>query len=152
MSGTHTRHIAQTRQRPTARVAGRGRSALTLIELLVVVTVIVVLLSLLMPVLSSARNRMRALKCASNMRTVAFEFQLFAEGHTAAAAARGHEPFYMAPSVADDDGPYADNEYWLPSLRHGGQMNVAFVGGHVVSTSTPQTETWDWQFQAEVGW
>ena len=40
------------------------------------------MLSLLLPALSAVRGRMKMLKCATNLRTVAFKFQLFAEGET----------------------------------------------------------------------
>ena len=67
------------------------------------------------------------------------------------AAVRGLEPFYIAPPLLDDEGPYADGRYWMPSLRHGGRANVGFIGGHVLSSRCPEREPWDWQFQAHVG-
>jgi prepilin-type N-terminal cleavage/methylation domain-containing protein/prepilin-type processing-associated H-X9-DG protein len=250
------------------------RRGLTLIELLVVVAIIALLVSILAPALTSARSRMKSLKCASNLRTVGFEFQLFADGLTpegqgdsavlgperfyindfqdylygidefwdapnataatlapdestvmcpagkaqlvkragypcssaalqpeenvslavnmrlyrAAASFRGrpvlapaaatsvssrilqnpyvplmlevdgpaavaarHEPFYIAPPLDDGDrGPYSSGRYWAPSTRHAGDMNVVFVGGHVLSSQHPQRETWDWSYQPEV--
>ncbi|HEX5244770.1 MAG TPA: DUF1559 domain-containing protein [Tepidisphaeraceae bacterium] len=46
------------------------RKAFTLVELLVVIGIIAVLLAILLPVMSRARERARAIKCASNMRQI----------------------------------------------------------------------------------
>jgi prepilin-type processing-associated H-X9-DG protein len=242
--------------------------------MLVVIATIALLFSLLLPALSSARDQMKMLKCSSNLRSVAFEFQLFAEdqnpegqgdsgrgsrrgffindfqdllyridefwevpgsttgvleakneimlcpagparlikrrgfpcGNAAIgpaedvtlamnmrlyraevefhgklvlapaaathlhadvlshpyvpllldvdgerAAARGLEPFYTAPPVEGDNDPYSDGRYWMPSKRHRGRTNVAFVGGHVLSSTRPERETWDWRYQGDVG-
>ncbi len=69
-----------------------------------------------------------------------------------AATARGLAPFYTAPPLPGTSDPYADGHYWMPSDRHRGRANVAFVGGHVLSSAQPGQENWDWQFQAHVGY
>ncbi len=245
----------------------------TLIETLVVVSIIALLLSILLPALSSVRSRMKMLKCSSNMRTVALKFYLFAEGESVEgrgdsdirgrrsffindfqeslykidefwdepgtlaseliaasepmlcpagpavltkksgfpcsnrslgpaedvtlaanmrlqraeigqpdslilasssktyvpqnilshpyvplvfdvdggkAAERKIQPFYSAPAVRGSIGPYSSGQYWMPSSRHGGQTNVAFVGGHVLSSRDPGHESWDWTFQGGI--
>lgn len=67
------------------------------------------------------------------------------------AARRSIEPFYSAPAVGDADDAYATGNYWFPSARHRGKTNVAFVGGHVLTSEAPATERWDWAYQASVG-
>lgn len=67
------------------------------------------------------------------------------------AARRGVEPFYIAPPVRGLDDPYSDGRYWTPSKRHHGRTNVAFVGGHVLSSEAPASERWDWSRQGEAG-
>lgn len=71
------------------------------------------------------------------------------DGHQA--VTRGVEPFYTAPQRPDEEGPYSDGRYWMPSSRHAGKTNVAFVGGHVLSSTDPAAERWDWGYQANVG-
>lgn len=67
------------------------------------------------------------------------------------AEARGLEPFYTAPPIDNSSDPLADGRYWLPSGRHGKQINVAFVGGHVLSSRHPEREVWNWDYTASVG-
>lgn len=234
-------------------------------------TIVSVLLATLMPVLRSVRGRMHSLKCISNLRTVSLQFQLFAEGLTAAgrgdserlgrgffindfqdslyridefwdvegtsvsaldrdseptvcpatagaiqkrrgfpcgrqsvgpvenvslavnkrlhqpvvmvagrprlapewtvrvrphvlnrpyvplamdvnaaaAVARGLDPFYIAPPRLTGDDPYSG--FWNPGSRHARKTNVAFVGGHVLTSDRPEREPWDWDYQAQVG-
>ncbi|MCK4343373.1 MAG: hypothetical protein KAY37_16790 [Phycisphaerae bacterium] len=57
-------------------------------------------------------------------------------------------PYYAAPTAADETGMYADNHFWFRALRHGGELNVGFVGGYVLSSPEPTRETiWDWAYQ-----
>lgn len=56
-------------------------------------------------------------------------------------------PIYTAPSL-DSQGPYASNRLWFPSTRHNGRTNVAFIDGHVMSSTDPANEPgWRWDFQ-----
>lgn len=57
----------------------RSSAAFTLIELLVVMGVIAILISILAPMLASSIERAREFKCSMSQRTVAFDFQLFAD-------------------------------------------------------------------------
>ena len=67
------------------------------------------------------------------------------------ASAHHVEPFYIAPGLEGRDDPYADGQYWFPSTRHNGRTNVAFVGGHVLSSTQAQWEPWDWGYEASIG-
>ncbi len=66
----------------------------------------------------------------------------------AAADARHEAPFYAAPAAGDDGGMYAGGALWFESQRHRGQLNAAFIGGYVLSSSRPAHEPgWNWRYQ-----
>jgi len=56
-------------------------------------------------------------------------------------------PQFSAPSL-DSKAIYAADRFWFPSFRHGGTINVAFVGGYVLSSRHPLDEgSWNWAYQ-----
>jgi len=65
----------------------------------------------------------------------------------ARARARNVSPLYATPSLGSR-GPLGGDRYWHPALRHNGKINVAFVGGHVLSSADPLGERqWRWGYQ-----
>lgn len=62
------------------------------------------------------------------------------------AGRRGAEPIFSAPTL-DSTQVFANDRMWYPSMRHGGVMQIAFMGGHVVATSRPLEQSqWRWDF------
>ncbi len=59
----------------------RQRSAFTLVELLVVVGIIAVLVALLMPALSRAREQALSVQCLSNLRQIGIGLQMYASAN-----------------------------------------------------------------------
>lgn len=66
----------------------------------------------------------------------------------AQAAARAVTPLLSGPSQPGST-LFAGDRYWFPGLRHGGELNVAFIDGHVESSRTPLAKSaWAWGFDA----
>lgn len=118
-----------------------GRRSFTLIELLVVIAVISVLLCMLMPSLSSAKNQARTLQCMNNMKQCGMGFSMYSvdfDGWHPGSYIYGH---YYSYHIADylrmkasdsydlvkcNMWPYYNNgvkpviSYSMAHIRHGG--------------------------------
>ena len=69
---------------PALHPSRRKSSAFTLVELMVVVSVIAVLIAILLPGLTAARERANRVKCASNLRQIGLAMKMYADDHRGA--------------------------------------------------------------------
>lgn len=69
------------RQTNEARARSGGRGGFTLVELLVVIAIIAILAALLLPALSSMRERARSISCLSNMKQVGMGLMMYVSDH-----------------------------------------------------------------------
>src|SRR5271154_7147613 len=75
-----------------------SKSGFTLVELLVVIGIIALLISILLPALSKAREAANVIKCSSNLRQLMMASELFAGDHHG----------YLPTSTTD---MYVENQY-----------------------------------------
>jgi prepilin-type N-terminal cleavage/methylation domain-containing protein/prepilin-type processing-associated H-X9-DG protein len=91
----------------------RKRHGFTLVELLVVIGIIALLISILLPSLSNAREQANIIKCASNLRQIYLANQMYANANKG----------YMMPSRVASGG--ATNSYWCGADVLGTLFGVA---------------------------
>lgn len=116
------------------------KKGFTLVELLVVISIIALLMSVLMPALSRAREQARAMKCASSLKQMGLGWQMYADEND------GYFPVGLTWDAAD---PYAHMAWWqkgngiadyMPSetafdlkYEYEGKADIAYTGWYCPS-------------------
>jgi prepilin-type processing-associated H-X9-DG protein/prepilin-type N-terminal cleavage/methylation domain-containing protein len=103
----------------------RSRTAFTLIELLVVVAIIGILAAILLPALSRARERARAVRCVSNLKQIGLAFMQYADDNNETLPQRYYGNYLGTTDVGYCEllRPYCSGQHSLfvcPSHRESG--------------------------------
>jgi prepilin-type N-terminal cleavage/methylation domain-containing protein/prepilin-type processing-associated H-X9-DG protein len=108
---------------PLSPTASRFRSAFTLVELLVVIGIIAILVAVLLPALSKAREQAARTQCLSNLRQIAMAIQGY---------------------VAENRGTLPDAGYDNANGRNGSPLGSAYTpGGYFSRSGGGVLKVWD---------
>ncbi|MCC6907284.1 MAG: prepilin-type N-terminal cleavage/methylation domain-containing protein [Phycisphaerales bacterium] len=118
----------------------RSSRAFTLVELLVTMSLIAILLSLLVPGVQSVRSRSRAYACQVNLRSVSFDFAIFADASLH--GNRGDDAGSTFRLETFQESQYGIDEFWrrpgsifTGSVADLGVMGCDEVRGEVILRS-----------------
>ncbi len=108
----------------------RKSKGFTLVELLVVIGIIALLISILLPSLSKARQSANSIKCAANLRSMGQALVMYVN----------QSRYYPGCAGAKDGGSYPKDAFnvWAPRLRY-------FMDGNQKAFKCPSAdESFDW--------
>ena len=109
---------------PLLQNARRRQTRFTLIELLVVIAIIAILAAMLLPALSKAREKARAIACTANLKQLGLSWIVYADDHDGSVLPRffgSTHPPYTLPNGTLRTGGYklwqAILHPWMPEFQ-----------------------------------
>ncbi len=118
----------------TCTAAGRRGSGFSMVELLVVIGIIVVLVTILVPLLSYAREASKRASCSSNLRQLYGAFKLYSLDN------KDHVPIINMPNDSNKN-------YWMWDQAYGTRDSIVlnYLGGGNITVSNlvgPPRHVW----------
>ena len=126
------------------KITFKKPEAFTLIELLIVIAIIAILAAMLMPVLSSAKDRADQVYCLNNMRQWALAFHMYCDDNNGYVPDEGDtaEPItYGGAPNATDNYDYAWYNVIPPDVGSPPLVNLYGRNGHTLAPPLPSTHS-----------
>ena len=126
--------------------AAHGSRAFTLVELLISISIVAVLLAILLPALGYAVRAARGFRCQISLRSVAFDFTVFADDQLH--GDRGDDPAAVGPRrfrlETFQESEYGIDEFWryngnthqIPDTEKNDPMRCPAVRGQQIGRAS----------------
>ncbi len=118
----------------------KSRAAFTLIELLVVIAIIAILAAMLLPALSSAKQKAQTTKCMSNMRQWGLGFRMYADDNHDFVPDEGNVATAIndtGSATSTDNYDYAWYNCVAPTISQQPLINLYGANGHSIEPPLP---------------
>ncbi len=135
--------LRRTRELPD-RAANGSRPGFTLIELLVVVAIITMLIGILLPTLSAARDKAKNVKTRAALKSYGEALEMYRNDNETDESSRvtnGYPPSAHAQDLTEADTPYLPGACWL--VRHLMGKDMKGYASPKAAGSLPPTEWYD---------